>query len=289
MADPTQPKAWANQLTRLWGPRFPVEVKTIALEYTQQKFPDPITKIAAADVDRFEGGLFLRPKTGKWAILYNPRITSKGRINFTLAHELGHYFAHRTLHSASLECGQAQVLGYHGNAKRHLIEREADAFASFLLMPLNDYREQAGSAAMSLDLLKHCADRYEVSLTAAAIKWLDFTTKTATLVVATNGFVLWCWRSKSAKRRRIYYPKGAPLPKESLAARPSLRVASDPQGLQLDKSVWGGTTDVREMAIFADRYEMTISLLVFDENDSSFAGFEDEAVEDTYDRFISRL
>lgn len=272
MPDPTQPKAWANLLSQLWGARFPVDVRTIALDYTQRKFDDPIKTIKEASLDHFEGALAPLPKSGKWAILYNPSIVSAGRINFTLAHELGHYFVHRQLNPSGFECGEKQVLGVDRDAERRRIEQEADSFASYLLMPMNDYRDQVGRDDMTLELLRQCADRYGVSMTAAAIKWLDFTPKCAVLVVATNGFVLWCWRSTSAKKRRIYYQSGMELPLESLAMQPGLILPDPHRGVMLDRSVWGGVSDAREMAIFADRYEMTISLLVFDDvqEDSTF-------------------
>ncbi len=236
-----------------------------------------------APIDRFEGSLAPLKKTGGWAILYNPNITSPGRINFTLAHELGHYFVHRMLAAQEIECGEKQVLGFDKDAHRHCIEQEADAFASYLLMPLTDYRTQVSRDEMTLELLRQCADRYGVSMTAAAIKWLDFTPKCAVLVVATNGFVLWCWRSKSAKRRGIYFDKGMELPEGSLAAQPGLILSDAPRGAMLDRKVWCGPTDVREMAIFADRYEMTISLLVFDDAECGYADWDEED-EDTYDR-----
>lgn len=237
-------------------------------------------------MDHFEGALAPLPKSGKWAILYNPNIVSAGRINFTLAHELGHYFVHRQLSPAGFECGEKQVLGVDRDMERRRIEQEADAFASYLLMPMNDYRDQIGRNDMTLELLRQCADRYGVSMTAAAIKWLDITPKCAALVVATNGFVLWCWRSTSAKKRRIYFPSGMELPAASLAAQPGLALPNSHRGRVLDRSVWGSTTDVREMAIFADRYEMTISLLVFDEDEAVSVPSDGEIEEeDTFDKF----
>lgn len=240
-------------------------------------------------MDHFEGALAPLPKSGKWAILYNPNIVSAGRINFTLAHELGHYFVHRQLSPGGFECGEKQVLGLDRDAERRRIEQEADAFASYLLMPMNDYRDQVGRDDMTLELLRQCADRYGVSMTAAAIKWLDFTPKCVALVVATNGFVLWCWRSTSAKKRQIYYPSGMELPVGSLATQPGLILPDRHRGAMLDRGVWGGAADVREMAIFADRYEMTISLLVFDDVESGWASWDQEEDEDTFDHFNQAL
>ncbi len=89
-------------------------------------------------------------------------ITSAGRINFTLAHELGHYLVHRALNPNGFKCGQERVLGLDRDATRRKIEQEADAFASYLLMPMNDYRAQVGGDDMTLELLHQCANRYGV-------------------------------------------------------------------------------------------------------------------------------
>lgn len=284
--EPTRPCAWANLLSRAWGPRFPVDVELIALEYSK-RFPDPIKTIKKAEVDDFEGALYPIASSGKWAILYNPEIPSKGRINFTLAHEFGHYLVHRKLNPAGFECGEARVLGYDKDEARRIIEQEADTFASYLLMPMDDFRAQIGRNDMTLDLLGHCADRYDVSMTAAALKWLDMTDECAVLVTAVNGFVLWCWRSKAAKRQRIFFERGIPLPARSWAANPGLSLTATGAGVRLPPNVWPVSGESREMAIFADRYEMTISLLVFEKQSGRGADWQDEAEEDVFDRFLS--
>lgn len=267
-------------LSQIWGARFPVDVKCIALEYSK-RFSDPIYKVAEADVSAFEGALYPLPKKGGWAILYNPTIASSGRINYTLAHELGHYFAHRAMAPAGFQCGERDVLGNAAKTALRQQEREADEFASYLLMPLNDFRQQIGTQRMSSDLLRHLADRYSVSLTAAALKWIESTESCAAVVVATNGHVLWCRPSTSARKARIYFEFGMELPARSVAALGEGAQRDD--GTNLPAGVWH-STPVREIAIFADRYEMTISLLIFD-HAAPLDGWDDEAVEDAFDRF----
>jgi len=286
--NPKTPKAWANFLARAWGPRFPVEVNTIALEYSK-RFDDPIATIAKADVDTFEGAIFHRPKTGKWIILYNPTIASFGRINFTLGHEFGHYLNHRAQikdGAGSLQCSQRAVLGVDNDTARQ-IEREADEFASYLLMPMDDFRQQVAGHAMTLDLLRHCTDRYAVSYTAAASKWIEFTEDRAVLVVGIDGFILWSRSSDSAFRSYVFYRKGKPLPAGSVAMRPDLAVQDQGLGVELPAGVWGAEP-VREITIFADRYDLTISLLVLPKRPVFSVGFEEEPAPDTLDLMNSR-
>lgn len=272
-------------LSQIWGPHFPVRVPQIALEYTT-RFPDPVRKVAAADVPSFEGALFPLQKLGGWAILYNPTIKSEGRINYTQAHELGHYFAHRARAPAGFQCGQSDVLGNAARAAYKVQEREADEFASYLLMPLDDFRQQAASAPMSLDLLEHLADRYQVSFTAAALKWLESTELCAAVVVATNGFIKWCSRSHAAMKTGVFYASGTELPAASIAALGEH--AQRNEGTTLAPGIWSDRP-VREIAIFADHYEMTISLLIYDHDRMRGDGWNEEAVEDSVDRFEASI
>jgi hypothetical protein len=274
--EPKTPRAWANMLVSVWGPRFPVDVRQIAFEYSK-RFNDPVLKIVEADVSTFEGALYPLRKKGGWAILYNPSISSPGRINYTLGHEWGHYLCHRTNAPGGFECGTTDVLG--GNRD---IEREADLFSSYLLMPLDDFRAQVGSQRISLDLLRHCADRYGVSLTAAALKWIESTRRCAAVVVATNGFVSWFRRSAAAERAGLFFPPGMELPQASAATMGPLMAASE--GIDLPPGVWANRP-VREVAIFADKYEMTISLLVFEDLGAMPLDWFEEEVEDTFERF----
>lgn len=92
------PERWAFDITKLLnqvlGPEhFPIQVIELAREYSAQRFPgDAITLAAGADLPGFDGALYRAPagKSG-WGIVYNNALTSPGRINFTLAHEFGHY------------------------------------------------------------------------------------------------------------------------------------------------------------------------------------------------------
>jgi hypothetical protein len=261
MADPTRPIAWANTLAKAWGPNFPVDVRKIALEYTRTKFKEqPIEEIVTADVgSTFEGCLYFAPTKKKWFILYNPDISPSRRVNFTLGHELGHYLIHREL-SSRFECSQRNMVGFN-NGERD-IEGEANTFASYLLMPLNDFRAQIGTEKISLALLDHCANRYDVSLTAATLKWLEYTTERAVLVVSRDDFILWSRASRSAFKSGVFFRKGTPVPAKSLAYLPSSDNIPRPDEFNIPPGVWRQHEPVQESLITSDRYDLNISLLV---------------------------
>ena len=132
-------------------------------------------------------------------------------------------------------------------------------------MPLDDFRKQLPPpVAPSLDLLGACANRYGVSLTAAALKWLSFTSRRAVLVLSREGFILWARSSNSALRTGAYIKTAnrapRPIPAMSLAARRVNDCASVAE-MEFDEGVWFPSEACTELALSSDRYDLTISLL----------------------------
>ena len=78
-------------------------------------------------------GALTKGTNGQSYIMTNAAISNEGRRNFTIAHELGHYALKHNLHSGSLFCGSDGIME-EGNASL-VIEREANYFATYLLMP----------------------------------------------------------------------------------------------------------------------------------------------------------
>ena len=268
MTKPRPPIRWAtdisNVLNKVLGTEhFPVQVATIARDYSHQLFPDdPITLIKGDALSSFDGALFRAP-TGAdgWGIIYNNTITSKGRINFTLAHEFGHYLIHRFAHPEGMRCRQQDVVRWE-SAYRQL-EHEANTFAAYLLMPLDDYRRQINpNSAVDLDVIAHCADRYEVSLIAVILRWLEYTGRRAVLVVSRDGFILWARSSKAALRTGAFFRTShgpIPTPERSVAGRNSITVPMR-DGTELPAGIWFAEP-CTEMTIFSENYDFTISLI----------------------------
>lgn len=243
--------------------RFPINVPGLALESARIfNWADPITEVKSAPIDRFEGALYPSADRSRWLLLYNAALRSTGRIRFTQAHELGHYILHR-LGRDSFECSDEDMIDLKQDEVD--IESQADSFASTLLMPLDDFREQAATA--TFEMLGACAERYGVSLTAATLRWLSFTSQIAVLVVHRDGFVLWAKSSKAAMDAGAFFrTKGQPIavPPASLAADP--RVQRELHGEQADAKAWFPHAEsgmaLKEMKISADHYDFVMTLLV---------------------------
>ena len=270
MTGSATPEQWAIRIshilnTALGGEHFPIDVAQVAQELSHALFPnDPIRLIKGDALASVEGALVRAPSGKKgWGILFNTSIASPGRINFTVAHEFGHYLLHRLDYPDGFRCSTQDMVRWDSEYAR--IEHQANVFASFLLMPLDDFRRQLPrSVAPDLDLLGTCADRYGVSLTAAALKWLSYTSRRAVLVVSRDGFILWARSSTSALRSgafiRTVNRAPRPVPTLSLAARRATDAAST-AAMEFDDGVWFPREACTELALFSDRYDLTISLL----------------------------
>lgn len=236
----------------------------------------------------FDGALY-RALDGKkgWGIFYNSSISSKGRINFTLGHEFGHYLMHRIAYPNGIRCGEQDVVRW--DSEYGQIEHQANVFSSNLLMPLDDFRRQIPAREkVDLDMISHCADRYRVSLIAAVLRWLQYTARRAVLVVSRDGFILWSRASERALKTGAFFRTSGPpiaIPATSLAGRQDMLVDGR-AGVKLPAGVWF-PEDVREMTVFAEQYDFAVTLLLLEDRDR-FVPLEAESEEDVYDRFNAR-
>ena len=295
MSKPLSPQRWANDIsvvlkTVLGADRFPVDVKEVAREISKHKFPDdPITMIRGDALPGFEGALVPAPPGKKgWGILYNSAIRSTGRINFTLGHEFGHYLLHRIAYPKGFQCSSEDMASWESAYGQ--LEQQANEFAAALLMPLDDFRKQIDTRCRpSLDDLGGCADRYEVSLIAATLRWLQYSDRRAVLVISKDGFILWARSSEPALKSGLYYRtrNGPPveIPGAALAAQRSL-VAAHAGEAEHDRGVWLNEP-CNEHVLFSDQYDFTISLLHFDDREARSEP-DEEHEEDAYERIINR-
>jgi len=244
--------------------RFPINVESVALESAKIfGWSDPISEVRAAAIGGFQGALVSNGNRSKWLLLYNDAMPSPGRVRFTQAHELGHYILHRA-EQEQFRCGEEDVLSKPKGADD--IESQADEFASYLLMPIDDFREQA-QGVIDIDLLSRCAKRYGVSITAVILKWLKFTNEKAVVVVSRDGFIKWSWSSEAAyKAHAFIQTRSSPveIANGTVAADSSVRI--ERTGREVPARLWFSTASadqmLREMKVTMDIYDQTLSLLV---------------------------
>ena len=269
---------------------FPVDVRAIATEISKAKYPDePIAVIKGDVLPGFEGALSPAPAGKKgWGIFYNSGITSYGRINFTLGHEFGHYLLHRKAYPEGFQCSTEDMATWESEYGQR--ENEANVFAATLLMPFDDFRAQIDAKRTPVfDELGACADRYDVSLIAATLRWLQYTSCRSMLVVSRDGFVLWARSSQAALKSGLYFKtRDRPpieIPSKSIAA--NTRLSTGSTGVcELESDVWL-RQPCTEQVIISSQYDFKLSLLHFPDTDYRSELLE-EHTEDVSDRISRR-
>ena len=268
--------------------RGPVDIGSLALEYSASIAPEGrIHDIVEEEMPGCVGALVCsESQPRQWAIMYHTG-QSAGRRAYTIGHEFGHFVLHRQLietdpaYQLAIYCDDEAVTQRGGQG----IEEEADAFAAALLMPFHDFRNQMPAKARTdFKSLSRLAERYGVSLTAATLRWLEYTETRAMLVVSNEGFALWAKSSKAAFRSgRFIRTKSNVFELPSLSTAVSQSFTEEAKaGLSQPKDVWF-PEPVVEMCIRSNRYDQELTLLHF-EADAPWQ-HDEEIIVDTFDRF----
>lgn len=181
---------------------FPVDCRAIAEGFG--------IKVHGDDIDaEFEGGLFIEPNLT--AIIYNNNIREDGRKNFTLGHELGHFFLHKD--RKELRCSLGDLTDFSVNPTHPAnIEQEANRFAVTLLMPPDDFRRSIHGYVPSIALVSQLADRYQTSLTATAYRMVELAAQPLALVMVKDGRVHRWRRNAPMAQTGFWLNKGDIVP-----------------------------------------------------------------------------
>ena len=158
-------------------------------------------------------------------------------------------------------------------------------------MPLDDFRARIGpDDKPSLNDLSGAAERYGVSLTAAALRWLEYTNRRAVFVVSRDGGAKWARSSDLAFRSGRFIRTVAEtfmLPDASLAGKGNFDSDGKVHGV-LPAGVWF-PEEVEENSLFTKRYDLTLTLLHLPKEVSGPRWFQDAEDEpDTFDRMRVR-
>ena len=136
--------------------------------------------------------------------LGNKHNSPRGR--FTLAHELGHYYIDS--HRIGLKKGLLKPHPSRTNRKQfNKIEREADYFASCLLMPEERFSKDFYRKPFNIELIDFLKEKYSVSRTACAFRFADIGNHDIMIVYGENGKVIWSYCSEFFKYKYLLYEK----------------------------------------------------------------------------------
>jgi len=126
----------------------------------------------------------------KDVILLDPACKPETRQRFTLAHEFGHH-----LLGHANACTSDMI---HGPATEPL-EKEANSFATALLMPAKLFRQDIRPIHPCFEEISPLAGQYGVSLTAAAIRYVDQTDDCCALLCFRPDQLAWLVKSRGAQ------------------------------------------------------------------------------------------
>ncbi len=176
--------ALAAEVARAYQLKFPVDLEKIAREEGIELAPGDYPP-------NFHGRLEYQQDLGVF-ILFHPiarKGLTEGRIRFSICHEFGHYFIEE--HRDLIVSGQVHNSVESFKPTKNRIEKEADRFASALLIPEDafyKFRKNREELAL-IDLLK-LAEIANASIQAAIFRYTQLADEACVAVVTKGGKIL---------------------------------------------------------------------------------------------------
>lgn len=232
---------------------------------------------------------FLMQQGNSFMIGYSTNIKNEGFQNFTVAHELGHYFIDDHP-SAVLTAGKH--VSRAGFISKDRYEQEADAFATEFLMPWKLIEPIISANVGGFRTIQAIADACQSSIVAAAIRYTQVTRECVAVVVSYAGAVEFMTASTSFKELDgvDWLRRRDSLPPDVASARFSTRfdwirageIAEEGSRLA---SWFPGLADrnVEEDIVGLGSYERLLTVLLTDEAPS-----EEEEEGEEQDDYIDR-
>ena len=129
----------------------------------------------------------------EFSIVYATHVNNVGFQNFSVAHELGHYFLQG--HSDAVLDGTGIHQSRAGFVSDDRYEREADCFAAHLLMPPKLFSAAMRTAGDGLQVITRLAGVCRTSLTATAIRVVQLCPDPMAIVISRAATVDFCFLS----------------------------------------------------------------------------------------------
>ena len=149
-------------------------------------------------------------ESGIGKITVNSDIRETGKKNFVIAHELGHHFL-----SVGTQkfCRESDISIFKSGSED---ERKANEFAAELLMPTEWVNKNIHWNGNAINLINQMAKTFNVSFTAAAIRYSTIGDKPIAVIASKENRVIWVNANK--KMRYKYVKIGSEVHPESSAS-----------------------------------------------------------------------
>ncbi len=203
----------------------------------------------------------VRDASGTGIARISDRIKEPGRVRFALAHELGHFMMH-VGQSQTKACTRGDLSDY----RKKPLEAQANIFGSEILMPTAHFRALAAKTGPTFDQIGKLAERFNVSLTAAIIRFIDLGAIDEMTLVCIGPDRRVKWSKSRYENWSLWIEQGMQIPPSSMAECAFLAKDSV-DATDLHPSVWfnrvHGRTMTEECHFMSD-YGATLSLLVLE-------------------------
>ncbi|MBT3094006.1 MAG: ImmA/IrrE family metallo-endopeptidase [Candidatus Thiodiazotropha sp. (ex Lucina pensylvanica)] len=212
---------------------------------------DPLAIAAEHDIvcqgmpskDGGVSGMFIKTQDA-YGILYATHIDNEGFQNFSIGHELGHYFLPG--HPEAVFSGGVIHGSRAGFVSDDKYENEADHFACGLLMPNYLFDPALDKAGDGLKAVQSLRELCRTSLTATAIRYAQRNPEPAAIVVSIGDTVDYSFMSDELKEYPglTWIKKGSKIPRRALTCAfnkdsDNVRHANQDAGT-IDLATWFG-------------------------------------------------
>lgn len=136
------------------------------------------------------------------------------RARFTFAHELGHYFIDE--HRNSLASGISSHCSYSGFKSKNKIERQADYFASCLLLPEKRVKKYCSRKKFSFSIIEELSRKFGISFSATSLRFSAIGMHPIMVVYSYENKIKWYWSSQDFPFKYLLYGKNN-LPENTVA------------------------------------------------------------------------
>jgi hypothetical protein len=244
---------------------LPVDPKQIAKESKIDLMPWKPDKLGVSG--------FLMRVGEDFGIGYSTAIENEGFINFTIAHELGHYFLGGHV-EAILGYGDGIHYSSSGFISNDMHEREADAFAAELLIPHPFFKAALVRAGTGFNAIQSLAEAGRTSIVATAIRFAKLADDPVAVLLTDGANIEWCFLSPELRACRGVFPLGkrSILPPASTTAkfnhdRTRVERGEQAQGFCSLRDWFENASDleIKEDVIGLRHYGKTLTVLFTDE------------------------
>ena len=227
---------------------------------------------------------------GEFGICYPTHVNSVGFMNFSVAHELGHYLLPG--HIDALRDGFGPHVSNAGFRSDDRFEREADNFAAALLMPSKLFLAAARTSGDGFKAIESLSKLCNTSMEATAIRYAQTSPDPVAVIRSENNTIDYVFMSESLKDfSGIDWIRGnlTPLPGGSVTARfnatqSRIKNRERDQGMSRLQDWFNGphSQEILEEVVGLGRYGKTLTVLTGMESPDEVED-EDEKLEVSWD------